>query len=213
MQRPRLSRLLDGAPVALPPRLDVLSERWFAARPRTRVALLAGAVGLLLLVGAAHLIASPFGPPQTVLVATGDLPAGHRLDASDLRATGWPRELVPAGALAVRGDGVGRTLRAPLPAGAVATDRHLGDLGLADLLPADRAGVPVPIDLLPDLEVGTRLDLVGRDVHGQPIALAADALVVGDDGDALWLAVTPGDAPGVAAAAAAGVLTTVVRAP
>jgi Flp pilus assembly protein CpaB len=213
MQPSRLSRLLDGAPVALPPRLDRLSERWFAARPRTRAALLAGVAGLLLLVGATHLVASPFGPPQTVLLATRDLPVGHPLSPSDLRSTGWPRELVPTGALTARAAVEGRTVRAPLPEGAVATDRHLGDLGMADLLPGGRAGVPVSLDLLPALEPGTRLDLVGRDVHGQPIALAADALVIGDDGDAVWLAVAPDQAPGVAAAAAAGVLTTVVRAP
>jgi Flp pilus assembly protein CpaB len=211
MPRPLLSRLLDGAPVALPPRLDRLSERWWAARPRTRAVMLACGAGLVLLVGLAHVAASPFGPPQTVLVATRDLPAGHPLSVADLRTTGWPRDLVPAGALSSRDPWPDRTLRAPLPAGAVATDRHLGDLGLADLLPDGRAGVPVARDLLPDLRVGTRVDLVGRDLHGQAVTLTADAFVVGDDGDTQWLAVAPRDAAAVAAAAAAGTLTTVVR--
>jgi pilus assembly protein CpaB len=200
---------LDGPPPALPRLLDRAAERWWAARPRSRAALVAAALVLLLAGGVVRVTASPHGPPVTVLVATRDLPVGHELAPDDLRRARWPRDLVPAGAATdLRGTVVGA-----LPAGAVATDRHVAVSGLAAALPDGHAAVPVPTDAVPTVPTGARLDVVVADLDGGVQVLARSATVLGADGDIVWFAVATAQAPAVAGAASRGGLSVVLLPP
>ena len=207
---PALRRpLLSGPPPALPAVLDRIAEAWWSAPPRARWA----AAGLLLvvLVGAAlgHAAATPYGPPTTVLVAVTDLRPGDTLGPGDLRRRTVPADLVPAGAL-TEAHGV---LAAALPAGAIATDRHLGDGGWAAGLPADRAAVAVTGEQLPHLTPGTRVDLVGADHDGRATVLGPGAVVLAAEMDTVWFAVAATDAVAVTGAAAVGALAVVVLPP
>lgn len=193
----------------LPPALDRLTEAWWRARPRTRV--LAGvAVALFLIVGGiAHAASTPGGPPVRVWVTTRDLFPGDALTVSDRVARMWPRDLVPDGTL----DQPAGVVTAPLPRGAVVTDRHVGDLGFAASVPAGRVAVSVPVEQLPAVMPGTRVDLVGVGQDGSGALLADGAVVVHDDGEAVWLAVDPDVSVQVSVAAASARLAIVVRPP
>lgn len=187
--------------------LDAIAERWWAARPRTRMAL--GLAGLLLLLaaGTGHVAATPYGPPTVVLVAARDLLPGEPLTDHELTRRVMPADLVPAGALGHPGG----TLGAVLPAGAVATDRHLGDGGWAAGLPAGRVAVAVPAERLPGLTAGTRARLVGADHDGRAQVLAEDAVVLGvEELGSVWFAVDASDAVAITGAAAVGALAVVV---
>lgn len=200
---------LDGPPPALPALLDRAAERWWMARPRTRVALVV--LGLVLLVagGVARAATSPHGPPVPVLVATRDLPVGHQLAPDDLRRTMWPRDLVPAGAAGE----LSGTVVGALPAGAIATDRHVAVNGVTAALPSGQAAVPVPAEALPALPAGTRLDVVAADLDGGVQVLARSATVVANAGEIVWVAVATDEAPAVAGAAGRGSLSVVLLPP
>lgn len=205
-RRSRLLRLLDGPPFALPGPLDAVSERWWRARPRVRAAV-TGGIGLALLAaGAGHVASSPWGVPVTVLVATEDLEIGRQLTSSDVRRTAWPSDLVPAGALT---DAAG-TVVAPVPGGAVVTDRHVAEDGLGAALPDGHVAVPLPVELLPAVPVGARLDLVGADLDARGVTVAQGALVLSVDATHVWVAVGHDAAADVAAAGAGARLTAVV---
>ncbi|MFP4235205.1 MAG: SAF domain-containing protein, partial [Nitriliruptoraceae bacterium] len=96
---PRGRSVLDGPPVTWPRPLDLLAERWWAARPRARTALGLLVVLLLLAAGTGHVAATPYGPPTSVLVATRDLGPGEALTDADLARRTVPADLVPSGAL------------------------------------------------------------------------------------------------------------------
>jgi pilus assembly protein CpaB len=196
--------------VAWPRPLDALAERWWAARPRTRLALGLVVVLLVIAAGTGHVAATPYGPPTVVLVAARDLAPGAPLTDADLMRRTMPADLVPAGAL-LRPDGV---LAAALPAGAVATDRHLGDGGWAAGLPEGRVAVAVPAERLPQLTPGTRARLVGADHDGRATVLGEDAVVLGaEELGSVWFAVNAGDAVAITGAAAVGALAVVVLPP
>lgn len=199
---------LDGPPLALPAALDRLAERWWRARPRARAALVVTSIAILTLATVARVVASSHEPAAVAWVATRDLGIGDQLGPGDLRRTSVPPSLLPDGAMA---EPVG-TLVAPLPRGAVATDRHLGDTALASTVPAGRAMVPIPIDALPDVPAGTRLDVVASD-HGTARVVARDALVVQADAVAVWVAVDHADAAALAAATLHGAIGVVVVPP
>lgn len=202
-------RSLHGAPFALPPALDHVSEWWAAAPPRLRTLCGVGVAVAILAAGIAQAAASPYGPPVTVHVATRHLEVGATLSAEDVRRVAWPSSLVPDGAEVVP-SGV---LRAPLPRGAVLTDAHLGSGGPAADVPAGRVAVPIATGSLPSVEPGTALDLVGVRSDGAVVLLTTAALVVHDDGARLWVSVDEADALDVSAAAAADAVTAVVRPP
>lgn len=195
--------------MALPPLLDRASERWWTLSPRWRAVLLAGGATLVLVAGLSHAAATPYGAPTSVLVATSDLPAGHELRAGDLRRTTWPRDLVPDDRL----ERAAGRLAAALPAGTVATARHIADAGVAASLPAGMAAVPLPADALPALTVGNRVDVIGRDLDGRAAVLARGGSVVAVDGTDVWVAVPAASAPDVAAAGAGGLVTVVALPP
>lgn len=209
MRRPRPSDRLGGPPLALPPWLDHLSERWWRLTPRWRAAIAIATVVAVVLAGVAHAAATPYGPPTTAYVAARDLPAGHVLESTDLRRTTWPRDLVPHDVL----DRAGGRLAAALPEGSVATQRHLAEEGVAAALPPGQAAVPVPVDGLPELGLGSRVEVVGRDLHGHATVLARESTVVAIDATDVWFSVPAASAPEVAAAGASGLVTVVVIAP
>lgn len=209
MRRSQLLSRLDGAPFALPDILDRASERWWARSPRTRFVLVGCALALVVLVGLSHAAATPYGPLRTVHVATRDLPIGHEVSPGDVRRTDWPLELIPTAATT---DPTGR-LTAPLPAGAVLTDGHLGSDGIAGQLPPDTVAVALPAEAVPTLAPGQRIDVVGRDVQGVGLVLARGARVVTVEAEVVWLAVAREAAADVAAAAPTGAVSVVVLAP
>jgi hypothetical protein len=209
MRRSRLLERLDGPPLPLPSVLDRLSERWWSLPPRWRSTLVLVAVAATVLLGLSHAAATPYGPPTSVMVATRDLPAGHELERGDLRRVTWPQELVPPDPL---GHAEGR-LAAALPEGSVATSRHVAAEGAAAALPHGMVAVPVPGEAMPALTVGSRVDVIGRDLDGRALVLARGGSVLAMDGTEVWLAVPEANAPEVAAAGASGLLTVVVLPP
>jgi hypothetical protein len=208
---PRTRSWLDGPPVALPTALDRLSERWWALRPRRRALAIVVVVATAVLVGPARLVASPHGPPTPVLLAARDLPVGHELTQDDVRPATWPRDLVPADAASqARG-----TVTGPVPEGAVVTSSHLASpgSGVAAAVPAGRAAVTIPAELLPPLPGGAHIDLVAPDAEGRPQVVASAAIVVSHEGELVWVAVDPAEAPAVAGATAGGQVVAVLRPP
>jgi pilus assembly protein CpaB len=198
---------VGGAPLALPARLDVLSDRWWGLAPRTRTWLVLLAVTAALSGAAIRAAASPYGPPVPVLVAAHDLAAGVDLADAPLHARRWPADLVPTGS---RREASG-TLAAPLPAGAVLTDGHVTDGGLAALLGDGRSAVPLPAELVPDLPIGTIVQVVATGLEGEGTVLADRAEVIATDDRSLWVAVTDAAAADVASAGLRGSLALAVR--
>lgn len=209
LRRPRSLDRLDGPPFALPRLLDRASEAWWSLSPRLRAVAIALAAGAIVVLGLSHAAATPYGPPTTVLVATRDLPAGHQLTRDDLRRTTWPTDLAPPDRLE-RAEG---RLAGALPEGLPATRRHVADDGVAAGLPDGSAAVPIPIDGLPTLSVGNRVEVVGRDLDGRAIVLAQTGSVVAIDDADVWLAIPTAQAADVAAAGASGTVTVVVLPP
>lgn len=204
---------LHGAPIALPPVLDRLADRWWALPPRVRTATLVVLVVVALALVGRGATASPWGPPGPVLVAATDLPAGHPVSTADVRVATWPTGLVPDGALTAPADvpADART-SGPVTAGTVLTPHLLAD-GVTGLLAEGRTAVPVPGDGLGSVRPGDRVDVVATsmDGSGRRVATGADVLAV--DGEHLWLGVDADAVDAVAAAGAAGRITLAVRPP
>jgi hypothetical protein len=209
MDLPRLARPLDGAPFAAPAILDRVAERWWRFPPRVRALCLTAAVALTLVAGTLHLTTSPWGAPTTVLVAARDLSVGQPVGPDDVRLADWPASLVPAGAVLEPAG----TVLAPVPAGNILTDLHLGDGGIGAALPEGRAAVGLPAELVTDLPPGSTIDLVAPDLDARGVVLASGAVVLVDDGAQVWVMVDRPAAADVAAAAANGTITVVVVPP
>jgi hypothetical protein len=209
MDLPRLARPLDGAPFVAPAFLDRAAERWWQLPPRVRVLGMVAAVALTLAAGTVHLTTSPWGAPTTVLVAAHDLSVGQAIGPDDVRRADWPASLVPAGAVL---EPAGSVL-APVPAGSILTDLHLGDGGIGDSLPPGRAAIGLPAELVSDLPPGATIDLVAPDLDARGVILASRAVVLVDDGTRVWVVVDHPEAADVAAAAATGTITVVVLPP
>jgi pilus assembly protein CpaB len=158
-----------------------------------------------------------WGATRSVLVATRDLPAGHRLGLGDTEPRRLPRAVVPPGALATAP--AGQVVREPILQGEVVPRRRLGragSAGLVALLPAGTRAVAVPRDpaTVPPVRVGQRVDVVAVVADGSAgppaVVLARGAPVVAVGDDAVALAVAPATVPRVAAALAAGAVTLAV---
>lgn len=215
-QQPRQQRTSrkgrNGPPLALPHLLDQISERWWRARPRSRVAIGIFAVLGLLAAGLAHTASSPDGPPVALWVTTREVAVGDTLTANDLETRSWPETLVPETALLADSpaDAPTGVVTAPLPQGATVTAGHLGEQVLEQLIGDGRVGVAVPTEQLPTVETGTRLDVVGVAGDGTGTVIATDAQVVLADGDTTWLAVDEPDAVAVSASVATSTMVAVV---
>jgi Flp pilus assembly protein CpaB len=203
---PPRSRSLPTGPLVLPARLDAWSDRWWALAPRVRVTVCVVLALAVVTAGALRGLTSPYGPPTQVLVATRDLSRGEVADRTALREATWPADLVPVGAtLDADGD-----LTAALPEGAVLTAGHLTEDGIGGLTEPGRAAVPVPVEQVAELPVGTRLEVIVSDADGHGRTLAADAEVVAGDAVSRWISVDRDAAAEVAAAALRGTLAVAV---
>ena len=186
----------------------------------TAAVALAAATGLTVttLVGAAAAERDRYGDVVPVLVATRDLDGGDVLAAGDTELRRMPAALVPSGALDARADGlvlsdavyagepVLRSRLAPEGLGAVAALLPPGTRGIA--VPDDGAGLRLAsgdvVDVLATFDAGT----AGAEDGGPPtVAVARDALVVDVSEEGVTIAVTEEQAPRVAFAVAAGLVT------
>ena len=118
----------------------------------------------------------------------------------DLERRTWPDGLVPPGAT-TRRDG---RLALPLLTGSVLVESHLDASGPARALGASSVAVAVPRDLLPELAVGDRIDVLGAGPDGSGTVVALDAVVVWADAATVWLATDREAAPAVVAAVLRG---------
>ena len=107
-------------------------------------------------------------------------------------------------------DGTPLRLAGPVRAGAVLTRGALAT-GVAGLLDDGDAAVAVPVDGLPTVTAGDRVDVVATRNDGTGARVASAARVLAVDGAFLWLGVPTDRVDAVAAAGAAGRLTLAVR--
>lgn len=119
---------------------------------------------------------------RPVLVTTADVPAGGVLEGSALAVREWPADLVPSGSLTEVEAAAGRVLLGAARAGEPITDRRLA--GASATGPGEAAVAVRPADagLATVLVPGSRVDVVTAGVErGEPVVLAADALVLAVD--------------------------------
>lgn len=192
---------LDGIPLRLPALLDRVAEGWWRLAPRRQRALIGVVVLAATAVVLARVALSPYGPPLTVVIAVSDLEIGHRLTATDLATTRWPRSLVPPSALRDPQDAIGRTLAIASTAAGVLTDRHVRSTGVSAQVSPGSAALPVRSTLLPGVTVGARVDLIVRLGDGAGRTAAQDVDVLALEDDLLWLEVPRAAAADLAAAA------------
>lgn len=197
-------------PLALPGVLDALAERWWRLPPRARTVVAGVVVLLVLALVGRGATTSPWGSPREVLVAATELDAGQSLTPDRVRQATWPAALVPHDALTPDDLPTDARLQAVTTAGTVLTRRHVV-AGIAGLVRAGQAAVAVPLDGLPSVIPGDRVDVVSTTPDGTGHRLASDAGVLAVDDGFLWLGVDRADVEAVAAAGAAGRLTLAVR--
>ena len=77
----------------------------------------------------------------SVLVAATEMPAGHVVEASDLRAAALPKSAVPGGAATSTADVVGKTTVAPVPMNSVMTSSAVTGAGSETLAAAIEPGM------------------------------------------------------------------------
>lgn len=151
---------------------------WRRARLRRAVAAVLAGVAAWLVVSAFLPTPPPVGVP--VVVSVRDLPAGHRLSASDLRVDRWPSGVRPASALQDPSRAVDATLGAGLGAGEPVTASRLRGSGLLTGLPGlVAAHVPLTDPGAAALvHAGDRVDLIaspaGTVVGSDVVVLAVD---------------------------------------
>lgn len=200
-------------------------------RPRSPAAL-ARRAGAVLLAGIALVLALRPGPPAgaaapealPVVVAARSLDAGRVLGAGDLALARYPPGTAPAGVVAQPELLSGRVLAGAVRAGEPLTDTRLVGPGLTALLPDGQVAAPVR---LADLAVaalvrtGDRVDVLATASGAEEAeTLAAGVRVLaaagsGDDAAAglLLVAVDPGTAARLAAAATSATLTVTLPPP
>jgi pilus assembly protein CpaB len=129
----------------------------------------------------------------TVLVAARDLPAGVRLDRSDLRTVALPRDAVPLGALTPGDPTSVRVLAGPVRAGEPLTDARVLGPNLLASYGDDLVGAPVRVAdpaVLSVVQVGDRIDVLAAGTDSTEAYAPARTLVRGARVVAL-----PGGAP------------------
>ena len=205
----RLPIDLEGPAPVWPRPFDAALEWWAGLSGRGRGAVRALVVTVGVLAATGGLLEGPWGPPRPVLVAAHTVAPGTPLTEGDVRATTWPRDLVPAGALT----STGALPRAAVAHGALAAGTVLtaGNVrpAAAMALPGT-AVVPVPADVLPALPVGTTVDVASTTLDGSARVVARSATVVADDGTWRWLRVDRTEVGGLAAGVGGGQLVAAI---
>jgi pilus assembly protein CpaB len=110
----------------------------------------------------------PSARKATVVLASRDLPVGHRVAAEDVRTVEWPAELVPAGYHTQTADVVGRGLitrvRANEPMLAAKLAEPGSGAGLPITIPEGMRAMSIPVDQVVGVAgfvtVGTRVDVL-----------------------------------------------------
>jgi Flp pilus assembly protein CpaB len=146
------------------------------------------AVGVaVLLLAVLRVLAPAATPTQAVLVAVRDLPAGHALEAGDLRQVDWPAELgPPPGRWLSAADLLGRELAAAVRAGEVLSDTRLVGPGLLAGQPPGTLAVPIRLAdtaAAGIVAVGDRVDVLagaGPDATGFDAGPARTGVVASD---------------------------------
>jgi Flp pilus assembly protein CpaB len=153
-----------------------------------------------------------WGSARTVVVATRDLPAGHRVAPGDLRRQRWPVALVPPDARASLDEGV--VIATPVAAGQPVLGRDLGrgDAGpVAATLAPGRRAVTIPVgDLSPPVVIGDRVDLVAAGAGPGAAVVARGATVVEVRERAVVVAVTADELADVAGGIVGGTVVVAV---
>jgi len=189
----------------LPPGWRGSGRRAVWRRARLRRGLAAALVGLAGWMVADAFLPHPAPEGVPVLVSVRELPAGHRVGASDLRVERWPEQIRPASALQEPGAAVDATLASGLGAGEAVTPSRLRGSGLLSGLPAGMVAAHVPLTdpgAAALAHAGDHVDLISSPsgtVLGQDVTvLAVDA----PEGDASPGLVGGGDTsrPGVVVA-------------
>jgi Flp pilus assembly protein CpaB len=176
----------------------------------TAVVAVSAGLGVGSIVSSAEATRAAWGRSVTVAVAHHDLGPGAALRAGDVELVARPAAAVPDGALRSIPDG--RLLHHAVFAGEVVLDAHLapaGRRGLAARLDGHQRAVALPVGpgLLPPLESGQLVDLVGVSPEGEVAVLAEDVEVLHVDDDAVTAAVDERDVQAVVTALATGVVT------
>lgn len=171
------------------------------------------------LVGGAQAEAARWGDVRPTLVARVDLDAGAVLGPGDTEVEHRPAALVPAGAL--EGPAEGQVLASPILRGEAVLAARLAPAGLsptAAALPAGAVGIAVPTEPGLPLRAGDIVDVLATfdpDTvgDGEPtFPVARSGTVVGVTEGAVTVAVGVDEAPKVAFALTAGVVTLVLSA-
>jgi Flp pilus assembly protein CpaB len=157
--------------------------------------------------------AARYGNPRAVLVATGPVGAGEVVDEDNTDVRPMPAALVPPGAAGP--DDLGSRTTHPVHTGEVVHVGRLAPGGLspiAALLPAGTRGLAIPGGAGGlALEVGDVVDVLatveGLDEAAPTRTVAAGAVVVHVADEAVTVAVPVEQAPKVAYAVAAGIVT------
>jgi Flp pilus assembly protein CpaB len=155
-----------------------------------------------------------WGTTVEVVVVRRAVDAGDAITGGDVAVEPWPEAIVPEGALRSLPPGAVASA-ALLPGEAVLAARvaPAGSGPVAALVPTGWRAVAVPTSAsgfgtpAPPLEVGDRVDLLAPD------PVATGAVVVAVDDAAVTVAVPADDAPALAEALAATVVTVVLRGP
>jgi Flp pilus assembly protein CpaB len=172
-----------------------------------------------------------YGKVRSVVVASRDLPLGHRIEPSDLGRRHLRGDL--GGALTRPGDAVGQVVRVPLLRGALVTARHLAAKqrdGRDGTVPAGLRSMRVVVDGAVQPDPGDPVDIyatfdpqtVGENV--EPTLTVADAVPVlatdhrastsgASDSIGVTVLVTPTQAKRLAFAQAAGTVAIAVAPP
>jgi Flp pilus assembly protein CpaB len=172
-------------------------------------------------VGRAEAGAARFGDLRPVAVALTTLSVGATVGPDDTEVRSLPAALVPPEAVAAVPEGA--VVTATVHEGEVLVAPRLAPAGRSALtaaLPAGTRAVAVPVDAaaLP-VEPGDVVDVLATfdpelaDGGDPTVAVAREALVVDAGPEAVVVAVTPGQAPRVAFAVAAGAVALAVVPP
>ncbi len=169
--------IVKGPAFALPPPVDLLSERWSRVPPRLRmlgIAFLAVLLSLVVTQHVARVQARWGGEPVTVLRAGHDLPVGSVV--RELEPVALPAAAVPA--RAVREVPRGAVLAIALPAGSVLTETHLDPAGPASGLSPDLRAIPIPVEAGWRVQPGGWVDVWALGAGDQPSRLVASSRAV-----------------------------------
>ena len=182
-----------------------------------RWALVAASAGAIAVEGArigaaADAERASWGTSVDVVVVRRAVAAGDTIRSGDVEVDAWPAALVPDDALRAVPDGA--MASAALVPGEALVARRVAPAGMGPVaarVPEGWRAVAVPTSssglgpAAPPLAVGDRVDLLA------PAPVAVDAVVVAVDDSSVAVAVPAADAPAVADALAASVVTVVLR--